>query len=222
MTDLIDSTAHTVQLSEITEALERAWQTLQFDHSDIRDAVLVVYQHPKGDRRGHYGHDSWTIKGDIDNPDGQPELDTRDEVYISSHILAEGARSVLETLLHEAVHSIAQARSIKDTSRQGRWHNKRFEAIAKTLGLICKADKSIGCITPDITDETAEEYAELIADLDPVLTLYQPVKTRVSKPRAKPVKLECAGCGAKLSVSQKVLDAAELTCLECGEPFEAI
>jgi hypothetical protein len=29
---------------------------------------------------------------------------------------------VLGTLLHEAAHGLAQARSIQDTSRQGRYH----------------------------------------------------------------------------------------------------
>jgi len=210
------SNQQTAQLSEIIEALERAWQTIQYVHPDTRDAVLCVYQHHKGDRRGHYASNSWTERREGDQ---EARLD---EVYISSHILAEGARSVLETLLHEAVHSIADTKQIKDTSRQGRWHNKRFEALAKTVGLTVVSDKSIGCRTPDITSETAEEYADLLADLEPVLRLYQPVASRVSKPRAKPVKLVCSGCGAKLSVSQKVYEAASLVCNECSEPFEAI
>ena len=32
---------------------------------------------------------------------------------------------VLDTLLHEAAHALAAARGIKDTSRQGRYHNKK-------------------------------------------------------------------------------------------------
>ncbi len=34
-----------------------------------------------------------------------------------------GAADVLGTLLHETAHALAHVRDIKDTSRQGRWHN---------------------------------------------------------------------------------------------------
>lgn len=208
------------KLSKVTASLERAWKTIQTRETDTRDAVIVIYLHPKGDRRGHFAGSSWTIRDDTED---QPELDTLDEVHISSHILAQGARSVLETLLHEAVHSIAAARGIKDTSRQGRWHNKRFETLAKLVGLTVEKSDRIGCTTPDITEETFNLYKETLDDLDQVVgDLYRTAKIKLANTRAKPVKLVCPCCEAKISISVKTLDKIEsISCL-CGETFEQV
>jgi hypothetical protein len=35
--------------------------------------------------------------------------------------------------VHEAAHGLANTRGVKDTSRQGRYHNKRFRALAEEL-----------------------------------------------------------------------------------------
>jgi hypothetical protein len=42
---------------------------------------------------------------------------------------------VLGILLPEAAHAIADRRGIKDTSRQGRYHNARFRTLADEVGL---------------------------------------------------------------------------------------
>ena len=59
-------------------------------------------------------------------------------------ISGEGLRrtpdEVLGTLLHEAAHALAHARGIKDTSRQGRYHNKHFKTCAEQLGLAVEHD----------------------------------------------------------------------------------
>jgi hypothetical protein len=41
----------------------------------------------------------------------------------------------LATLLHEAAHGLAHVRKIPDTSRQGRYHNRRYQVLAEELGL---------------------------------------------------------------------------------------
>ena len=45
---------------------------------------------------------------------------------------------------HEAAHAIACQRGIKDTSRQGRYHNSRFKAIAEEVGLDVSRDPEWG------------------------------------------------------------------------------
>ena len=44
-------------------------------------------------------------------------------------------------ILHEAAHALAYARGIKDTSRQGRYHNKHFKTCAEQLGLAVEHDQ---------------------------------------------------------------------------------
>lgn len=48
------------------------------------------------------------------------------EVFVATEMVAAGSSEMFKVLLHEAVHAIARARGIKDTSRQGRYHNARF------------------------------------------------------------------------------------------------
>jgi hypothetical protein len=57
------------------------------------------------------------------------------EVFITDGALARGAVDVFGILLHEAAHMIADSRGINDTSRQGRYHNGRFRAVAEEVGL---------------------------------------------------------------------------------------
>ena len=66
------------------------------------------------------------------------------ELFVGGEGLARGGRDVLGTLLHEAAHGVASTRSIQDTSRQGRFHNTRFRALAEELGLAVAKTGSIG------------------------------------------------------------------------------
>jgi hypothetical protein len=49
----------------------------------------------------------------------------RPELFIAGECLAEGPRQTLQTMLYEAVHALAHARGVNDTSRGGKYHNKR-------------------------------------------------------------------------------------------------
>jgi hypothetical protein len=62
---------------------------------------------------GHFAAGRWQLT----SPD---RLSDRAEVLVSGEGLQRGPVDVLGTLLHEAAHGLAQARSIQDTSRQGR------------------------------------------------------------------------------------------------------
>ncbi|WP_219419925.1 hypothetical protein [Pseudonocardia nigra] len=51
---------------------------------------------------------------------------------------------MLGTLLHEAAHGVATTRGIKDTSRQGRYHNRKFAELAEELGITVALDGARG------------------------------------------------------------------------------
>jgi hypothetical protein len=112
--------------SLLVAAPERAWQTIRQNHPDGPDAVLVVASGSEGKRLnlGHFAPHRWQVNGS-----------DRHEVLVGGEGLQRGPLEVLGTLLHEAAHGVAQARSIKDTSRQGRYHNRRYAALAAELGL---------------------------------------------------------------------------------------
>jgi hypothetical protein len=112
--------------SLLVAALERTWQAIRQHHSDVPEAVLVVASGADGKRLnlGHFAPHRWQVNGR-----------DRHEVLVGGEGLQRGPTDVLGTLLHEAAHGLAQARGVQDTSRQGRYHNRRYATLAQELGL---------------------------------------------------------------------------------------
>jgi len=81
------------------------------------------------------------------------------------------AEDVLVTLLHEACHVWARANGIRDTSRNGRYHNRRFAEIALQIGLDIEKDARIGHVTPCLSAWARDEYADLLSSLGQGLAL---------------------------------------------------
>jgi hypothetical protein len=197
------------KLSEVTQALEVCWQAIQAHHPTVRDAVVVVYRHQKNDRRGHYHPDQWQNGGGV-----------FDEVHISSLILGEDFSGVLRTLLHEACHSRATGEGIKETSRDGQYHNRRFEALAQDLGLEVVRDPKIGRRTTGLLPGVLEQYADALPNWDEERRLYQDLYQGNGKASAyQAVRLECPACGRILRMSQRGLDLGPVGCLPCGVEF---
>jgi hypothetical protein len=165
---------------------------------------------------------------------------------VAGETLYKGADHTLETMLHEAAHVLAKVRGVQDTSRQGRWHNQRFRAMAEEMGLEHPnqiADPKHGFTDVVLTPGTREEYASVIADLDRAIRLYVKIPETLSgvggggekielpgggrpaRPGAKPgntnnVKAVC-GCEVPriIRVSRKVLEADPIICGRCREEF---
>ena len=96
--------------------------------------------------------------------------DTKDpvglaELFVGGEGLRRGAEPVLATLLHEAAHGVAHVRGIKDTSRQGRYHNTRFKLLGEELGLTISQAPTIGWSSTELAPGTAVEYVEEIEAL---------------------------------------------------------
>jgi hypothetical protein len=67
---------------------------------------------------------------------------------------------------HEAAHSVACRRAIKDTSRQGRYHNRRFQIVARELGLQVAQDSAFGSTQTALRASTAVEYSGVLRALE--------------------------------------------------------
>ena len=67
---------------------------------------------------------------------------------------------------HEAGHSVAWQRGIKDTSRQGRYHNHRFLTVAEELGLQVQRDAVFGWTQTDLRASTAAAYSGVLQELE--------------------------------------------------------
>lgn len=106
------------------------------------------------------------------------------EVFINAdrrvpHPQVSEAEGILVTLLHEACHVYARANGIKDTSRDGRWHNRKFAEIALAIGVQVERDARIGHRTPRLTARGRYDYNDLLSRLDRGLVLVrEPQLTR--------------------------------------------
>ena len=156
-----------VQVSDTTvKILNDTWREIQGNHPDVPDVFLVVKstgRERRGTVLGHYSYSEWAVD-DAQAP----------EVMISGECFAGGAEQVLQTLLHEAAHGLAHVRGIKDCSRQNRYHNKRFKALAAEVGLEWPTlvdeqlglfsgfpyppDQAIGYSAVRLSDETITRY----------------------------------------------------------------
>ena len=97
----------------------------------IPPVVIIIASGTDGKhpRWGHHAPGRWNVAGE-----------QLTEIMISGEGLRRTAREVLATLLHEAAHALAHARGIKDTSRQGRYHNTKFKKCAEEVGLAVEHD----------------------------------------------------------------------------------
>ena len=142
---------------------------------------------------------------------------------ISGEGLRRTASDVLGTLLHEAAHALAHARGIKDTSRQGRYHNKHFKTLAEELGLITGHDPRIGWSASTITDVTRIAYARQLADLTQAMTLWRHSETATGPTARRSSNFIAAicPCGRSIRVAASTLAEAPITCQACGGDFQA-
>jgi hypothetical protein len=178
----------------------------------VPEAVLVVASGTDGKRLnwGHFAPHRWQVAGA-----------DRHEVLIGGEGLHRGPLEVLGTLLHEAAHGLAQARQVQDTSRGGRYHNRRYAHLARELGLDVATVKPIGWSATTIPDHTAGAYASQLEELQAALVLWRRHEARIGTgTRARNLLAAACGCGRRIRVAKATLAEAPILCGACQQPFE--
>jgi hypothetical protein len=232
--------ADTVEItsSSLVAALERAWNAIQTRNGDVPAAFFTVGSGSIGMRGalvlGHFAAGRWTV-GDQDGVH---------EIFIGGEGLRRGAVGLLGTLLHEASHATAHQRGIKDTSRGGRYHNRRFAAIGRELGIDVAQHPVIGWSLTTVPETTQELYRDVLVELDVELTAYRRSENGVvvtggggqgdgdrasggtatpAGPKGKSrngVAATC-GCGRKIRVSDSTYASGPIVCGLCGQAFSS-
>jgi hypothetical protein len=200
--------------SPILKVLEDLWLEIRRWHPDIPPAVIIIASGTDGKhpRWGHHAPGRWNVAGQ-----------QYAEVMISGEGLRRTPDEVLGTLLHEAAHALAHSRGIKDTSRQGRYHNKHFKTLAEQLGLITGHDPCIGWSASTITDVTRIAYARQLHDLTQAMTLWRHSETTTGPTARRNSNFIAAicPCGRSIRVAASTLAEAPITCAACGQDFQA-
>jgi hypothetical protein len=179
--------------SSLITALEATWATIRTRNPDLPEVVFITgtgLRHVSAAsvdaKWGHFGAQRWvaghpqpiatpTTEADQDGK-LQLQADRKPELFVAGECFAEGAEHTLTTILHEAAHALAHARQVKDTSRQGKYHNRRYLELAAELGLEwpagAKAHPVNGFSEVQLTDQAREGYAHTIVTLDEAITLH--------------------------------------------------
>ena len=117
----------TTKMSRAVSQLEHIYNSLNADFfgGELPTPIITVQSKP-----GTYGHCSvakvWQRKNDKTY-----------EMNISAETLNYPIEEVIDTLLHEMCHLYCRENNIKEVSRGGKYHNKRFKEVAEAHGLTC-------------------------------------------------------------------------------------
>ena len=203
-------------MQQLVAALEDAWATIRQHHAEIPEVVVLVGTGTDHGgalcKLGHFAARRWRLA------DGGE----RSEILVAGEGLDRSPDAVLATLLHEAAHALAFARGMRDTSQGGRYHNRRFAAVAAELGLQATLLRPYGLASTAVLPATEARYAAPLGELADALVLWrasEPPRTRASSGRAGPaVPCRCA-CPRAIRLPRPVLQGAPVVCSGCGAPF---
>jgi curved DNA-binding protein CbpA len=199
--------------SRILKVLEDTWLEIRRRHPEIPPAVIIIASGTEGKqaRLGHHAPGRWNVAGQ-----------QYAEIMISGEGLRRTPDEVLATLLHEAAHALAHERGIKDTSRQGRYHNKHFKTYAEQLGLTVTHDDRNGWSASTITPATQRAYARQLADLAQAMTMWRHRETSTGAAARRSTNLIAAicPCGRSIRVAASTLAEAPITCQACDGDFQ--
>lgn len=153
--------------------------------------------------------------------------ETIHELNITANSLKRPFNEIWVTLVHELIHIYAYDTGdvTMATSRQGRYHGKKFKELCDKFYLITEKNEAIGYITPH--QKLTKEQQELLKDfkasckinLKDLFKYERQMSFKETKPKpSNNSKYVCAECGIEFTAKKGLL----LICGECGEAFEEI
>lgn len=208
---------------QLVAALEAAWRAIRAQHPEVPGVVLTFGSGTLGKRGkgevtwGHFARGRWqlTEPGEGEAGEGLHEL------FISGEGLRRGPADVLGTLLHEAAHGLAAVRSINDTSREGRYHNRKFKALGEELGLVITDAGTLGWSGTALAPNTEQRYAEQLAQLAAAMSVYRLAEqpSMAGKSKARNLLVAECECPRKIRVARATLAEAPIVCGACDAEF---
>lgn len=200
-------------VSTLLKVLEDLWIAIRNHHPEIPPVVIIIASGTGGKQAkwGHHAPGRWHHAGT-----------EHAEVMISGEGLHRTPREVLGTLLHEAAHALATERGITDTSRQGRYHNRKFAVLSAELGLDVTESGQFGWAVTTVPDTTARRYADGLALLTAAMTVWRSSEHVPPAARKRDTNLIAATCpcGRTIRVAASTLKEAPITCQACDGTFE--
>lgn len=118
----------------------------RYFENELEMPIITIQSTPKA-----YGHftpwEAYRIKESNGDVKGAVEIN------IGAGTLDRPIENVVSTLLHEMVHYYCYIKGIKDTSRGGQYHNKRFKTESEKRDLHIDYDSRIGWSVTSPTEQ---------------------------------------------------------------------
>lgn len=176
------------------------------------EKVIITFE--AGYKKGAYG---WINTVKNWKQDERKEQKERYNINISCDYLNRSREKIIETLMHEMCHLYALQNEIKDVSRSGIYHNKKFKQIAEEHGLNVKEADRIGWSITSLKSETAEWLEDNYNFSE--ITIYKKkplVAEKIAKPKQSSRKYICPCCGLIVRATKDVA----IACIPCGKAME--
>lgn len=134
----------TVKTSRSAGYLEKIFRVLNREYFEdtLEEPIITIQSTPRA-----YGH--VTVGKAWRKSNG----DQRHELNIGAGTLDRPIENVVATMMHEMVHLYCLQEGIKDTSRGGAYHNRRFRDIATAKDLDISYDARIGWSITEPTEK---------------------------------------------------------------------
>ena len=193
-----------------TAFLENAYVALnkKFFGGELPPVIITIQSSPRA--YGHYTtwENTWVGEGQGFH-----------EINIGAETLDRDASEVLATLSHEMCHHYCAVNNIKDTSRGGTYHNKKFKEVAEGTGaILVDYDPRIGYSPTRPTDALIafiEEQGWTGVNLSRQSILGLPGGK--GRGRSNGVrKYVCPNCHCSVRATK----AVNIGCLDCGTVME--
>lgn len=140
------------------------------------------------------------------------------EIALSAEYMNRSYIDVIGTLHHEMIHLYCHINGIKDTSRNGKYHNKNFKEESEKRGFVYDYD------TPDKRhgwsfNKKSEELIETIKSFNLDEDAFK-VARAIEKQNKRPQRRFSYECGCGTRIRGKA--GLNITCNDCGMDFKMI
>jgi hypothetical protein len=162
--------------------------------------------------RGAYGWctcwKAW-VNGDGDGTEGYYEIN------MCAEHLNRPFENICGTLIHEMVHLLNLQNGVQDTSRSGKYHNKKFKEIAEQHGLIIEKDAKYGWCRTSLNEKGLEVVNSLNGQAFSLVRIKDGKGTGKTN---KSKKYVCPCCNIKVRATKEVY----ILCGDCGVALELV
>lgn len=209
-----------MNMSKTIKELYRVFNLLNeaLFNSELPEVQIVVMETAKSNAYGWFTpYASWTdAKGEVE----KFEIALSAE-YLNSKLSYDGTEQrylkIIETLLHEMIHLYCHVNDIKDTSRQGRYHNKRFKEACEQHGMYFEIESpnaTIGWSQALLTVDS-QKLIESWAINPDAFKLARVIRSKTAS-KSSQVAYSCPSCDLKIRGKRDL----NIKCGDCDETLE--